>query len=153
MDFKGLLWTNSELPRTTMIILKLLTMRNQLKLPLYQGIKRSTWVNHGIPGYTMEYQGVVKKSTEYHAARDLRTNSPSFLLHFYHAFDLNNGKKLCPINIKLFGRFLTFWTTLVSNLQEKLIKFKYLVLFHRVKIELEWKNPANWHLFSISDPF
>ena len=98
MDFKGLLWTNSELHknylglvRTTMIILKLLTMRNQLKLPLYQGIKRSTWVNHGIPGYTMEYQGVAKKSTEYHAARDLGTNSPSFLLRL---LSLTKQKKL-----------------------------------------------------------
>ena len=112
MDFKGLLWTNSELPRTTMIILKLLTMRNQLKLPLYQGIKRSTWVNHGIPGYTMEYQGVAKKSTEYHAPRDLGTNSPSFLFISVREFNHKNLfiKKLQkPKAILLCNRYLIFY--------------------------------------------
>ena len=40
---------------------------------------------------------------------------PSQFLNFYHAFDLNNGKKLWPINIYQFERFLTFWVTLIHN--------------------------------------
>ena len=34
-------------------------------------------------------------------------------MHFYNAFDRNNGKILCPIKFFQFERFLTFWDTLI----------------------------------------